>query len=541
MSRPSPFVLTGIYLVIVAVLSGLPYLKGGLYLDSHEADTYHLIAVLFRMVEGQTPHLDFTTPLGILAFFPIVVFLKAGMPLGAAFIGSQLLIALLLLPIVVYAASSRLPKRQAIAFGFVVFMLVLTMTYLHVSSGVTVAMHYNRWAWAAAFIALLLAFCAPLEGVAARPKLDGVCIGILGTALMLTKITFFAALLPATIAALLVRKRVETLGTALITGVVLVAVFTAFFGAEFWNAYIADLLNVSSSQVRPNVGLPLSVLLTGAPYIGFTLTGIAGAMLIRRAGHEALGLVVFVLLFPGFIFIAYQNFGNDPTWLLFMAFLILAYRPEAGFGDVLGVDIRAAMSVTALVAVLINLPSLYTTAKSPFEHLAFNKADFIPYLNDPAQDDFFIRRDRATLLTALYALDDSPGVWEKYREPSGRQDIPEIGGVRFPMCELAAGSYALLNEVADRLTADGVPSGSQLFSTGLLSAFWLYGDFEPLEKGAPWYYGELTGIENADYLVIPKCVFVERVRRLVIAELLEAEIPLTLVEDNELYALFTFN
>lgn len=539
MSRPNPFVLTGIFSVIIVVLAGLPYLKGGLYLDSHEADTYHLIDILFRMMDGQTPHLDFTTPLGILAFLPIVEFSKVGFPLGQAFMASQLLVALLLLPIVVYAVSSRLFMRQALAFGTVVFVLVLTMTYLHVSSGVTVAMHYNRWAWAASFVALLLAFCAPQPEVKARPKLDGICIGLLGTALMLTKITFFAALLPATIAALLARKQITTLGVALATGVVLVAVFTVFYGIGFWNAYIADLLNVTTSQVRPNVGLALNVLLTGAPFIGFTLTGIAVAMLMRRAGHETMGLVVFVLLFPGFIFITYQNFGNDPTWLVFMAFLVLAYRPEAGFEAVWGVDLRGAMNVTALIAVLINLPSLYTTAKSPIEHFAFDPERFMPYLDDPAQNDFFIRRDRAMLLTALFALDDSPGVWEKYREPAGREDILEIGGVRFPMCELAAGSHAYMNEVADQLTADGVPPGSQLFSTGLLSAYWLYGDFEPLEHGAPWYYGDLTGLENADYLVIPKCVFVERVRRLVIAELLEAQIPLTLVQDNELYALFT--
>ncbi|CAN0605932.1 unnamed protein product, partial [Ectocarpus sp. 12 AP-2014] len=167
------------------------------------------------------------------------------------------------------------------------------------------------------------------------------------------------------------------------TGVVLIAVSTLFLGIDFWNAYFADLLNVSTSQVRPNVGLPLGDLLSGAPFIGFTLTGIAAAMLIRRAGHDAMGLVVFALLFPGFIFITYQNYGNDPTWLLFMAFLVLAYRPQSGDGEFFGVDLRGAMGVLALVAVLINLPSLYTTAKSPIEHLAFNKERFKPYLSDP--------------------------------------------------------------------------------------------------------------------------------------------------------------
>lgn len=536
MSRPNPFVLTGVFLLIICALAGLPYLKGGLFLDSHEADIFHLLDISFRMLEGQMPHLDFVTPLGILAFLPIVAFLDAGLPFGAAFMASQLLVALLVLPIFVYAGCTRLTRRQATIFGAVVFTLILTLTYLRASTGITVAMHYNRWCWAIAFVALMLAFFPP-QGTA-RPKLDGILIGLLATALLLTKITFLTALLPAIIAALLVRKQSISVAFALGTGIVLIAILTLYWGIGFWGAYIEDLLNVTQSQVRPNVGLPLDELLSGAAYIGATLVGVAAAMLIRRAGHDAMGMVVFALLFPGFVYIAYQNFGNDPTWLLFMALLVLVYRPAAGFAEVMGIDLRAAMNVLSLLAVLVNLPSFYTTAISPFEHIAFDKARFMPLLNDPAQNDLFVRRDRANQMSALVALDDSPGVWEKYREDADRSEIPEVAGVRFPMCELGAGSRAYLTEVAIQLAEDGIAPGSQFFSTGLLSAFWLYGDYAPLQNGAPWYYGDLSGLENADYVLIPKCVFVERVRRLMIADLQDSGTPLTLLHDNAIYALF---
>lgn len=538
MSRANPIVLTGIFLGVIAFLAGLPYLKGGLYLDSHEADVYHLMDILFRMLAGQVPHLDFTTPLGLLTFFPIVEFLKAGLPMGKAFMAAQLSVAVLLLPIVVYAASTRLTKPQAIGFGVVVFGLVLTYTFLHASSGVTVAMHYNRWSWAVSFVALLLAFCPPQGGARARPVIDGVLIGLLTSVLLLTKITFFVALLPAIVAALLVRKQAVSILAASVTGVLVVALTTFFLGIAFWTAYIADLLNVTGSEVRPNVGRSIAELLSGPHFIGVTLTGVAVAMLIRRAGHDAMGLVVFALLFPGFIFISYQNFGNDPTWLLFLFFLVLVYRPDVGFGGVMGIDLRAAMSVLSLIALLINLPSLYTTAMSPIANLTFDQDRFMPFLNDPAQDDFFVRKSRANQMSALIALDDADGVWQKYREDAGRSDVPEVAGVRFPMCELAAGSRAYVTEIVAQLKADAIPNGSQFFSTGLLSAFWLYGDFEPLQNGAPWYYGDLTGIENADFVLIPKCVFVERVRRLMIAELQNAQIPLTLLHDNALYALY---
>ena len=539
MSRSNPFVLAGIFLAFIGIFGGLPFVTDGLFVDSHEGDTYHLVDIALRMFEGRIPHLDFVTPLGILGFLPLVGALKAGLPFGAAFIVSQLMVALVMWPIIVYATWSRLTKRQAIAFGCITLGLILTMTYLHPASSVTVAMHYNRWAWAIAFVALLLAFCPPAHGAAARPKLDGALIGLLAMALLMIKITFFVSLAPAVIAALLVRKQSVAVAVALVTGVVLILVSTVFLGIAFWGAYYADLLNVARSEVRPNVGLPLSELLSGGQYISATLVGIAAALLIRRAGHDGLALVFIALLFPGFVYITYQNFGNDPTWLLFVAVLVLVFRPERGYADVAGIDIRGAMNVLSAAAILVNLPSFYASALAPLEHLAFDKNRFLPLLEGPEHSDFYIRRDRANSMTVSLALDENIGVWEKYNKDAERDIVRQIGGVRFPMCELGAGSRAYMIEIADRLEADGIPSGSQFFSTGLLSAFWLYGDFKPLQNGAPWYYGDLTGIENADYVLIPKCVAIHRVRGIIIDDLIEADTALTLLHDNELYALFS--
>ena len=62
---------------------------------------------------------------------------------------------------------------------------------------------------------------------------------------------------------------------------------------------------------------------------------------------------------------------------------------------------------------------------------------------------------------------------------------------------------------------------------------------EPLQNGAPWYYGNLSGIENADYVLVPKCNFVARVYGIMLSELEDAKLPMTLVRNNELYALFS--
>ena len=66
----------------------------------------------------------------------------------------------------------------------------------------------------------------------------------------------------------------------------------------------------------------------------------------------------------------------------------------------------------------------------------------------------------------------------------------------------------------------------------------MFGPFDTLEGGAPWYYGGLTGLENADYVLIPKCSFVARVRGIMVEDLQTANATYDLVRDNALYALF---
>jgi hypothetical protein len=109
------------------------------------------------------------------------------------------------------------------------------------------------------------------------------------------------------------------------------------------------------------------------------------------------------------------------------------------------------------------------------------------------------------------------------------------------MCEYVAGTHAYVTEVASQLKADGIPPEAQIFSTDVLGTFWLFGGFQPLQNGAPWNYGGLVGIENADYVLIPKCNFFERVHVIILNELIEADLSLTLQFDNEVYALFSLD
>ena len=192
MSRPNPFKLAAGLALFIVVLGGLPLLKGGVYLDTHEGDSYHLLDILLRLEMGLKAHVDFPTPLGVLSFLPVMAFMES-LTVGMAFLSAQILIAALLLPLVVYAAVSRLTPGVAWLFGALTLGLVLALTYGGSSRGVALSMHYNRWAWALAFVALVLAV---LPARKERAVLDAVLIGVLGAALALLKATYFVALAP---------------------------------------------------------------------------------------------------------------------------------------------------------------------------------------------------------------------------------------------------------------------------------------------------------------------------------------------------------
>lgn len=537
MSRANPFLLTGIFVVFVLAYGALPWLAGGLYLDNHEGDSYHFLDILLRMEAGQVPHIDFVTPLGVLTFLPIVLLMQAGFSAGAATILAQLGVACLLLPFVVYVCTTRLTRGVALMFGLFTLGLVLALSYGSAGSGVTVSMHYNRWAWSISFVILALAMIPAMR--AERPLLDGGIIGLLAGLLLLLKITYFVTIVPVAALALAMRWGVRGIAAAVIGGLVVVIAATICFGPAFWLAYLHDLRVVTGSDVRPYVGVALNEIVVGPTYIAATLVGLATVMMVRKTHHTAVATAV-VLLIPAFIYISYQNFGNDPQWLLFVPVLLLALRPEEGFAQVFGVDLRKAMGTTALVAVAVFFPSLFNIAMSPFEHLAFDRSRFVPMLPETAgHQDVFIREDRGYMMTAQIWKDQEPGPWAKYEERVERPPEPELAGVTFPNCEWMAGSRAFFDEITADLQASNIPEGSRIFTTDILVGFWMFGPYAAPENSAPWYYGDLSGLENSDYVLVPKCGFVNRVRGIMIDDLAASDAEFTLVRDNALYAIFS--
>ena len=67
MMNGNPRALWVFLIAVLCLFGGLPFAKGALYIAQHEGDTLHLADIVFREVQGQWPHLDFMTPIGVLA------------------------------------------------------------------------------------------------------------------------------------------------------------------------------------------------------------------------------------------------------------------------------------------------------------------------------------------------------------------------------------------------------------------------------------------------------------------------------------------
>lgn len=524
---------TSVFIVLMAAilaLGGMAIAKGGFYLGKHEGDTLHMVEIVSRMAAGQLPHIDFMTPIGALAFAPVALFKANGFGIGMSVLWAQVLMALAFVLPTFWVAISRFPRLLAAPYGFVVMVLILALVHGEAESGVSISMHYNRWAWAAAYVAIPAALFVPQY--ARNSLFDGIIIGLMLSVMAMIKVTYFVAFAPVIVIALLMTGQLRAFSIAILTGLGVVAILTAWMGIGFWLAYVADLQTVAGSANRAAPGLPLTSILAAPAYEGGTIAAIAGVIFLRRAGANAAGMGL-LLLIPGFIYVTYQNFGNDPQWLLLMAFILLAHRPDQG-------DERATITGIALMSIAFATPSFLNLAYSPFRHFNADVERFTPLISGTSDNaDLYTLTARAIRVDATVALDTEGQPYATWQEQSGRDEPVSFKGETFGNCALDSGITAYFTDVSADLTEAGY-QGAKVFTADLLNSFWLYGGFEPLTGGAPWYYGGLSGFADAEYLLVPLCPLSVEARELILTEITEAgaDETLTEVRRTPLYVLF---
>ncbi|MEO0676111.1 MAG: hypothetical protein AAFZ02_01015 [Pseudomonadota bacterium] len=509
--------VAGLWAVFTAVLLW----PGALSITKHTGDALHMVAIVERMAQGQVPHLDFVTPIGALAFWPIAVFVEAGAEVGAAFLRAQVLVGALLGLLALYVAGRRVSWRAAAAFGAMVVILAMALVHGEPDIAVSVSMHYNRWAWGLAFIVVLMA-CLPVE----RSGADGVILGALMAALLLIKVTYFAALAPLVILGLLLTGQRATLALGLIVGLCIVAALTLVLGLGFWQAYLGDLLAVAGSDVRARPGVAFAEVLTGPAFLMGTGLSLAMVVVLRRAGFESEGILV-LLLFGAGAYITYQNFGNDPKWFALFAFLLAAWAREAPrTGSARPALIAASVALAALIA-----PSFINMAVSPFRHAGIDRAAYMPALvGGTRHQDLYVSKFKGNRVRS-----DTPlGGVRGFEAPEPQPPIV-FRGQTLADCrtDATAGYFA---SIAADLREAGLAQGASVYMMDILNPLWLYGDHRPLEGGTPWHYSGTPGFEDAEFVLLPHCALIVPVRNQIAESLQGAE--MTEVARTERFTLY---
>ena len=536
MMNGNPRALWVFLIAVLCLFGGLPFAKGALYIAQHEGDTLHLADIVFREAQGQWPHLDFMTPIGLLATAPITLFIWAGLGFGYSFFAAQFLVGLILVPALYYVIRSRIPGWAGWIYGAFTLMLCVALVHGEPDSSLSVSMHYNRWAWAVTYVIVPIILLAP-QGQP-RPVTDGMIVGLGLAMLTLTKVTYFASLAPAVLVALILRRSGRTMLVALVAGLAVAALVTFLAGVGFWSAYLQDLLAVARSEVRSQPSESLSMVITSPETVGASLTLILSTIFLRQAGRMSEGLIMLILS-PGLVYIVFQNWGNDPQWLLMLAVLIWVLRPVSGVQNEQGIDLRQALTFTAIVAGAFAFPSASNVAFSPIRHLARDTAKTMEIFTHGLDGSDTLSGIPHLMGVVETRLDDEDaGLFASYIAMVERKPLATLNGEPLPYCEQQTGIRAWFETVAKDLEDAGY-AGKKIMTTDLFSSFFLYGDFQPVPRAAPWNYGGLDGIDQADFIVVPLCAGTYEIRTSVLKALADAKYKLTEVRRTPLYVLIT--
>jgi len=523
----------GVFLILfLALQAALTLFPSGILITGHEGDLLHMIDAGVRMASGEIPHLDFMTPIGILGIAPFALFIKLGSAAGEAAVLANLLVGAILLPAVWWVGSTRLSNVSAWFFGGLIVVLSTALIHGGGSLSIAMSMYYNRWCWAIVLI-ILVTLLFPARDKRGVAWVDPVIIGLGMAALMLTKMTFFVPLALAVILILVSAKRFRLLGRSLLIGAIAGVFVIAILGIEFVFAYADNLLAVASGGAgRSYPGLDIAGVLSDPEMISGSFVLLATIVLFRKFGRMRQGLVLLILS-PAFIYITFQNWGNDPKWLFFVMLYLAAYLPKDDQKPILGMAARQVGILLIAVAATSIAPSAMSLIGST-TRAAFANRDEALKIPLPAElADLWMPKSR------ILVTDRTTNMINEL--PDEKDPAVEINGAALPDCIIDGGFIALTQAMVREIeTVPGV-IGSQVLTADVLNVGWLMGDLAPVKGAATWYYDDYSGFDTADYLMVPVCPLRPHSRNVMVEKIQEFGWEFEPVLQSDLMVLYRIN
>ncbi len=470
---------------------------GKVVITGHEGDLLHMLDATLRMVDGERPHLDFMTPIGIFGFAPVAVFLVAGFTVGKATLLAGLAILALLLPVIWWVGVTRFSKGQAYYFGTIVIITMSAVVYGGAENFISLSMYYNRWGWSIAFLVLATVLFAPKRQLGER-WVAPLIIGVGMATLLMLKMSFFVPLLPVVILLLLLEQKagllLKSIGVALVVGGVLLL----WLGVDFFLAYIDNLLTIMNEDSgRQKAGAGFVMLLAGPTTLASSLVIFGGVFVFRKAGYMHQGLVLFILV-PAFTYITYQNWGNDPKWMHLVVLYLWANLPKTGENTLFNLPARQSALALICVGLTVTLPSVFNLSTSPVR-LAFSNASDYRHLElRGGVSDIWLPVSHVNTLVVKRAMAGWPP-----QDPDIEPLV--INGFTFPDCQAGVTLVPFYQAIAQEVDALEFTRGQPVLTADVLNAGWLMSDMVRVPGAAPWYYGDAAGIAHAAYLAVPMC------------------------------------
>ncbi|RME14078.1 MAG: hypothetical protein D6801_09885, partial [Alphaproteobacteria bacterium] len=292
------------------------------------------------------------------------------------------------------------------------------------------------------------------------------------------------------------------------------------------------------TPLRQAPGLPFREMLVAPAYLGASAVLVLSVVLLRQSGRAVEGLALLALV-PGFFYVQYQNWGNDPQWLVLLGVFLLALRPAPGRVGLFGWDLRSATGAAAVATLAFAAPSAINLAWSPLRHLNARAAEFVPVVPGSGRhEDILDEAGRALYAPMNLPLDGPGGLAPGATAGSRAAEARVWHGDPWPHCQVTLGYSGWLGAMAGALRESGKVAGKTIFVADVLQALWLFGAGEPLRGAAPWYYGGLAGWEGADLLLVPTCAERPEARALMLEAITATGERLTEIDRGPLYVLY---